>query len=175
MSRVAAGAVPLLERTAASDHRRRGRGGVARIEREPDTRCATVAGERGPPHVEPERNAQHDLPFRRRGGPRPGAGRPRLADRPRVPHRPRPALAARHPALVTVRVRHGLPSLRGARSCRVLGRCLAAAADRMGMRVVEHSIQSNHFHLIVEAEDERALARGMKGLLVRAARGLNAL
>ena len=77
--------------------------------------------------------------------------------------------------LVTVRIRGGLPSLRGARSCRVLDRCLAAAADRFGVRLVEHSIQANHLHLIAEAQDERALARGMKGLLVRAARRLNAL
>ena len=121
------------------------------------------------------RAPQLELTFPRRGGRRRGAGRKRVAARPRVPHRPRDVLAARHPVLVTVRVRGGLPSLRGVRSCRVLERCLAAAADRFGVRLVEYSIQSNHLHLIVEAQDERALARGMKGLLVRSARRLNAL
>jgi REP element-mobilizing transposase RayT len=38
-----------------------------------------------------------------------------------------------------------------------------------------YSVQANHLHLIVEAEDEQALARGMKGLKVRLARKINAL
>jgi hypothetical protein len=33
----------------------------------------------------------------------------------------------------------------------------------------------NHIHLLVEAVDRRALARGMQGLGVRIARGLNAV
>lgn len=37
------------------------------------------------------------------------------------------------------------------------------------------STQSNHVHLVCEAEDEGALARGMKGLSVRLARNLNRL
>jgi REP element-mobilizing transposase RayT len=42
-------------------------------------------------------------------------------------------------------------------------------------QVVHHSIQSNHLHLIVEAADRSALTSGMRGLLVRIARGLNRL
>jgi hypothetical protein len=38
---------------------------------------------------------------------------------------------------------------------------------------VHYSVQGNHLHLLVEAEDRRALSRGMKGLGVRIARGLN--
>ena len=113
------------------------------------------------------------LVFAPRGGTRPGAGRKRVAPRPGVPHRKRAPLSRHEPVLVTVRARGALPSLRGARSYRVLERCLRAAADRLGTRIVHYSVQSNHLHLIVEAEDERALARGMKGLLVRCARRLN--
>jgi hypothetical protein len=42
-------------------------------------------------------------------------------------------------------------------------------------QVVHHSIQSNHLHLIVEAADRKALTSGMRGLLIRIARGLNQL
>jgi hypothetical protein len=38
---------------------------------------------------------------------------------------------------------------------------------------VEYSAQTDHLHALVEASDERALARGMTGLAVRIARGLN--
>jgi hypothetical protein len=41
--------------------------------------------------------------------------------------------------------------------------------------VVEYSIQGNHLHLMIEAEDKRALGRGMQGLKVRLARRLNTL
>jgi REP element-mobilizing transposase RayT len=41
--------------------------------------------------------------------------------------------------------------------------------------VVQFSIMSNHLHLIVEAKDRESLSRGMQGLLVRIARGLNRL
>lgn len=57
----------------------------------------------------------------------------------------------------------------------MLERCLRIAAERFGTRIVHFSVQSNHVHLIVEAQDEGALARAMKGLLVRCARRLNAL
>ena len=114
-----------------------------------------------------------ELPFPARGGQRKGAGRKRVGERPRVSHKPRPKLACRHPVLVTVRVRAGLPSLRRANSLHVLERAFAAGSERFGFRLIHYSVQSNHLHLIAEAHDEGALARGMKGLLVRITRGLN--
>jgi hypothetical protein len=42
------------------------------------------------------------------------------------------------------------------------------------MRVVHVSIQRRHVHLLVEADDERRLARGMQGFQISAARQLNA-
>ena len=41
-------------------------------------------------------------------------------------------------------------------------------------QVVEYSLQSNHLHLLVESREARCLSRGMNGLAVRLARGLNA-
>jgi REP element-mobilizing transposase RayT len=44
---------------------------------------------------------------------------------------------------------------------------------RAGFRVVHYSVQGNHLHLLVEADDRAALMRGAKGLSVRLARALN--
>ena len=42
------------------------------------------------------------------------------------------------------------------------------------MRVVHFSVQSNHLHLICEADNKQSLARGMQGLKISLARRLNA-
>ena len=44
---------------------------------------------------------------------------------------------------------------------------------REDFRIVEFSVQENHLHLIVEADDNDALARGMKSFSVRANRLYN--
>ncbi|MEQ9497049.1 MAG: transposase, partial [Deltaproteobacteria bacterium] len=50
---------------------------------------------------------------------------------------------------------------------------LEAGAERFGFRLVHFSVLRNHLHLIAEADDRVALARGMKGLKVRVARAIN--
>jgi len=118
---------------------------------------------------------QHELTFRAWGGSRKGAGRKRASIRPRVPHVERQRLDARTPLHVTLRVREGLPSLRrGLVRSRVLS-AFGEGRERFGFRLNQFSIQSNHVHLIVEADDRRALSRGMKGIAVRVARTLNRL
>jgi hypothetical protein len=57
----------------------------------------------------------------------------------------------------------------------VLVRTLRAGCDRFGFRLVEYSVVTNHFHLIVEVPDQRALTREAKGLFVRLAKQLNKL
>ena len=47
--------------------------------------------------------------------------------------------------------------------------------ERFGFRLIHFSVQSNHVHMIVEAKDRRALSRGMSGLSIRIAKGLNRL
>jgi len=56
-----------------------------------------------------------------------------------------------------------------------LRECFRAARGRLGLRLVEFSVLSNHLHLIVEADDSRALSSGMQGLAIRVAKALNAL
>jgi REP element-mobilizing transposase RayT len=75
---------------------------------------------------------------------------------------------------VTLRVGPGLPSLRS----QVLGGLVRRALRdtwRRWFRVIHFSIQSNHLHLLVEADDGKALSRGSAALTIRIARRLNAL
>ena len=117
---------------------------------------------------------QRGLPYKSWGGPRENSGRPKTTDET-VPHLVRAPLASRFPVHVTVRLREGLPRLRKARTYRMLRAKFLAGCRREGFRLVEYSVQNNHVHLLVEAKDRSALSRGVQGLLIRVARGLNKL
>ena len=120
-----------------------------------------------------ERVVERGFAFLRWGGKRKGAGRKRRSERPSVPHDARPELAARHPVHVTLRLARGLPSLRVGRSYRVLEGAMRAGRERFGLRLVKYSVQSNHVHMLVEADGRESLSRGMQGLAIRMARALN--
>ncbi len=113
--------------------------------------------------------------FMRRGGARKGAGRKPKGERAGVSHRARAALAARFPVHVTLRLGKGLPGLRNRAAYGVLRGAFAKGSERFGFRLCHYSVMGNHMHLIVEAKDRRALSRGMQGLVIRMARGLNRL
>jgi hypothetical protein len=140
---------------------------------------------------------QGEMQFSTRGGKRAGAGRKPAGARAHVPHETRPEHERRHPLHLTLRLAEGLPSLRGSAEQRVLRtvleETLRASAERAaeerastertsmgrssarGLRLVHFSAQSNHLHLIGEAEAKEAVARGMNGFAVRLARALNRL
>ena len=118
---------------------------------------------------------QLGIAFRTWGGARKGAGRKPKGPKAGVPHLRRPPLAARFPVHVTVRMLPHVWNLRSRRSFSVIGQAIYKAAERFAMRLCEFSVQGNHIHLVVEAADRAALARGMKGLGVRLAKGLNRL
>ena len=79
------------------------------------------------------------------------------------------------PLHVTLRVAEHVWNLRSRRSFRVIAAALRVGADRFDVRVVQFSVQGNHIHLLVEAPAREALAKAMKGLSVRFAKGLNRL
>src|SRR5262245_15974939 len=107
------------------------------------------------------------------GGTRSGAGRkPAPGRRPHVPHRSRPPHTAAHPLNVTLRAGPAVRCLRSDRVFPALNRALAAASHS-GFRILQFSVQDDHVHLIVEADDTRALRRGVRGLAIRAARAVN--
>lgn len=117
---------------------------------------------------------QLELEFKQWGGARERSGRKRKGTRARVVHSKR-ELERGHPAHVTLRIAGGLKNLRCRSEFEVVREALAWGADRFGLHVVEFAVLSNHIHLICEADDATALARGMQGLCVRIARALNRL
>jgi putative transposase len=115
---------------------------------------------------------QVPLPLKGRGGWRPGAGRPKKATSG-VPHLRRESFAARHPLHVTLKVRREVGDLRTDRRFRRMQRAFFYGSDRFGMRLIHFSVQGDHVHLIVEARERAALAKGMQGLAIRVARAVN--
>jgi REP element-mobilizing transposase RayT len=112
-------------------------------------------------------------PRRRDGKPRKQPGRKPTGTRRDPRHRTRPAVVARHPVHVVLRTTHGVGGLRRRRAYHAVRGALTRAAARSDYRVVHVSIQRHHLHLLVEADDKRALARGMQGFAISAAKRLN--
>jgi REP element-mobilizing transposase RayT len=108
------------------------------------------------------------------GGARPGAGR-KKSKGSGVPHTRREELSKHHPLHITLKVRDGLESLRGPREFEAICLAFLAGKEKEGFRLVHFSVMENHIHLIVEADDKLALARGLQGLKVRIAKKLNKL
>ena len=106
------------------------------------------------------------------GGRRVGAGRRPSGTRPDVPHAPRAPHDPRHPVHVTLRATRGLKSLRSDHAFSALLQAFSKA-NRDQFRVVHFSVQTDHVHLIVEADSRDHLRRGLNSLTCRAARGLN--
>ena len=106
------------------------------------------------------------------GGRREGAGRPPIRGRRRpVPHRAREEHKAAHPVHLTLRARAGLLSLRGEGVFGAIRDSIRAGSSEL-FRVLQFSVQSDHVHLIVEAEAD-ALGSGAAGLAIRLARAIN--
>ena len=121
---------------------------------------------------------QGKLPFAQRsgrGGWRKNAGRKPVGVEAGIPHARRQRIERLLPIHVTVRMATHVYNLRSKRSFSVVGRAIAVAADRFGMRILEFSVQGNHMHLVVEAAAHEALARAMQGFSIRVAKGLNAM
>lgn len=104
------------------------------------------------------------------GGARRNAGRPARGPIASSPHRRRPAVFARLPLLVTART---LPRLRGRAAWSALYRAFTRTLDRPDFRIIAFTRRARRVYLVVEADHALALARGMQGFQVAAARALN--
>ncbi len=103
---------------------------------------------------------------RRRGRPRkPGSGEA---------HKKRAAFKASQPVHVTLRAVDRVGRLRTRGVYQAMQRALVVLFAHETCRVVHLSIQHNHVHLLVEAENRLALARGMQALQISAAKHINA-
>jgi REP element-mobilizing transposase RayT len=120
---------------------------------------------------EPEQLPLFPPPAKR--GPKRRAGRKRKA-RAGSPHKVRPELAARHPVHVVLRVIKDVGNLRRRFTYKAIREATLTTALREDFRIVHLSIQRTHLHLIVEADHKTALASGMQGFQISAAKHLNA-
>jgi hypothetical protein len=127
------------------------------------------------------------------GGARAGAGRPPRGPRSSAPHKRRPPLPPAYASSVrtgtrgdaqlsraaivhvTAHVAREVGSLRTAQARSAIERALARSRARADFRIVALAFERSRLDLIVEATDRLALARGMQGFQVSAARNLNAV
>ncbi len=109
------------------------------------------------------------------GGARAGAGRPKRHAIASEPHKRRPSLSPRHPVHVIARVVRGAGALHDRRARRAIERALHRSLARIDFRIVHLAVAAGRLELVVEAADRVALARGMQGFQVAAARNLNRL
>jgi REP element-mobilizing transposase RayT len=108
----------------------------------------------------------------RRGGRRPRAGRKKSPTSGHT-HRRRPSLNRHTPVHVTTRLLPRMRNLRARNIYKLVRRAFCFGCDQFGFRIVHYSVQGNHIHLICEANDRSALAKGVQAFKVRVARGMN--
>jgi REP element-mobilizing transposase RayT len=112
----------------------------------------------------------------RKGEKRKGVGRPKRGKRAGERHVVRLAFKASEPVHVILRAHADVGSLRTEDVFHAIRDALITVwklEDRF--RVVQFSVQRTHIHMIVEARDRLALARGMQAFGISAAKHINAL
>jgi REP element-mobilizing transposase RayT len=118
--------------------------------------------------------------FRKRGGKRRGAGRPPKGARAGSPHKKRlelkkrPELHKRHVVHVVLRAVAAVGNLRRASIYRAVREATLTVARREDVRIIHLSLQRTHVHLLIEVQDHHALASGMQGFQISAAKHINA-
>ncbi len=109
----------------------------------------------------------------RHGGKRKGAGRKPVGARAGASHKKRPEVEATQALHVVLRVVSAVGGMRRRNIYKAIRAASITAAQRGRFRIVHISIQQTHVHMLVEAEDKLALARGMLGFQISAARHIN--
>jgi REP element-mobilizing transposase RayT len=89
-----------------------------------------------------------------------------------VRHRARAVHRKHVPTHVTLRRAKGLPSLRAERMFRVVREAIRDT-QRDGFRIVHFSVQADHVHMIIEADDAALLTKGMRSFAIRVALRVN--
>ncbi len=68
-----------------------------------------------------------------------------------------------------------MPRLRGRKAAKALRHAFVHGCSKGRFRICQFSVQGNHVHLVCEADDALALARGIQGWKIRVTRRLNKL
>jgi REP element-mobilizing transposase RayT len=119
-----------------------------------------------------KRHVQQEL-FRPRGRKRRRAGRKPKGARAGARHQKRPVVKPQHALHVVMRVVPAVGNMRRRSLYKAMRDATITAALREQIRIVHISIQRTHVHMLVEAENKLALARGMQGFQISAARNIN--
>jgi REP element-mobilizing transposase RayT len=80
-----------------------------------------------------------------------------------------------HALHVTLRVAAAIGSLRKRKMYQAMREATVVTAVRERIRIVHISLQRDHVHLLIEAENKQLLARGMQGFQISAARHINTM
>ncbi|HEY4177688.1 MAG TPA: hypothetical protein VGM90_12670 [Kofleriaceae bacterium] len=107
------------------------------------------------------------------GGARRGAGRPKKGPIASERHQRRPELPYQCPVRITTRLERAVASLKGRAMYAAIRRGVQRTLGRTDFRIIELVVRDGRVHLVVEAHGRHALARGMQGFAVAAARALN--
>ena len=125
-------------------------------------------------HVQLDLRIKFDKNGQLRGGKRANAGRHPKGLRAGSPHKARPEIDSDQPQHVTLRVVGDVGSLRRPHMFRAIRAGLEVMRKRVDdCRIVHFSVQGNHIHLLCEADNRMALARGVQGFQISAAKHLN--
>lgn len=101
------------------------------------------------------------------GGRRPGSGRKRLHSKG-VSHRSREKVSRKTPLHISFKYK---THIRNKETLKLLKRAIVNARSH-GMRIIHFSMQTNHLHFIIEADNNEILTRGMRSLTITFAKGL---
>jgi len=126
-----------------------------------------------------KRHVQQALRFdgKRSRKPRRGrakGGRPAKGPRPSERHKTRASFRKYDPQHVVIRATDDIGTLRRREMYKAVRKALVTTFTRSNFRIVHLSIQGTHIHLLIEADDKTALARGMQAFQISAAKHLNA-
>lgn len=107
------------------------------------------------------------------GGAREGAGRKKSQGRRPPEHGERPNVSRHHPRHTVLRTLQAIPRLRTPAVYIAIRGAMEKILAKPEFRVVHMTIQHNHLHFIVEAENKAALSHGMRAVAITCARAIN--
>ena len=89
--------------------------------------------------------------------------------RPSERHKMRERFSKTRPFHVTLRVVEAVGKLRRRDAYHAIRKAMQTTLSRTNFRIVHISLEDDHVHLIVEADNDGALARGMQSFEISAA------
>lgn len=92
-----------------------------------------------------------------------------------VPHGKRPKVSKHLPIHVTIHLIEGVLNLRNKQIMKIFTKALQIARFSCGLRVIHFAIMTTHIHMILEADDNKALSESMQRFQLSIAKKVNQL